>query len=58
MLRFIVKRHIVNLVTDYNDISYETIDAEVPELQKVLCRGGIGDGFDTTQLIGVTICHS
>ena len=58
MIRFIAKR----TVRDQGCVSehLETLDANVPELEKFLLRGGFGGGpngddFDKTVLIGVEV---
>jgi hypothetical protein len=52
MLRFVLKRRQVN--GNYERTTLETHDFWVPELEKLLLRGGVGpDGCDVTELVGV-----
>lgn len=57
MLRFIIKRRICDkwsngLTTE----GFETVDIDVPELERILCSGGCGEGaYDIRDLAGVEI---
>lgn len=56
MLRFVIKQHDQdhNQGTDHRD--YYTIDADVPELEAALRRGGTGPmGFERHELLGVEL---
>lgn len=56
MLRFVLKRTvgIVNVACGQVSSGLETLDAECPELEAMLRRGGFGpDGLDQTELLGV-----
>lgn len=57
MLRFILKRTIRdNISGGYESEAFVTVDVNVPEVERLLCRGGYGEnGFDATRLIGVEI---
>lgn len=53
MLRFIISRTIRDANSDCAEHLYETIDIDVPELERALFGGGYGpDGYDTRHLIG------
>lgn len=57
MIRFIIKRRQDN---SYDCVSsnFETIDAECPELEQALTRGGkmVGSpGYDISELVGVRV---
>jgi hypothetical protein len=54
MIRFILKRSTGDGVSPDHE-SFETFDADVPELERVLKRGGRGAGHDMTHLVGVEI---
>lgn len=62
MIRFIIKRHTVDLNEGSNNEDYYTIDADVPELEACLRRGGSGEmGFERHRLIGcevIELTHS
>lgn len=34
---------------------FETVDAEVPEVEHAFLRGGVGHGWDQTHLVGVEV---
>lgn len=53
MIRFIVSRKRRDSVSGAEWSDIETIDAECPALEEILKRGGYGDGYDISQLIGV-----
>lgn len=56
MIRFIIKRHTVDLNEGSNNEDYYTIDADVPELEACLRRGGSGEmGFERHRLIGCEV---
>ena len=56
MLRFIIKREFRPMHCGIVMSSMETIDIDVPELEKILCGGGYGpDGHDVRELAGVEI---
>ena len=54
MLRFIISRNINDAHSGCKEHLYETIDIDVPELEKALFGGGYGpSGYDTRHLLGV-----
>ena len=56
MLRFILKNKYSCEISGNSGERYETIDIDVPELEKILIRGGFGEsGYDKTELIGVEL---
>ncbi len=56
MLRFIVKRRVVDHIGETNDVFHRTIDVELPELENILTSGGFGEnGSDHSELVGVEI---
>ena len=56
MLRFILKREIFFEPNQRRDTTYQTIDADVPELEARLISGGYGEnGSDQTILINVEV---
>lgn len=55
MIRFLLKRRVREPYHDSceSDVSYETLEVEVPELEALLTRGGFGNGgYDFTVLVG------
>ena len=57
MLRFIVRRTECDMnAGGHMDVSHQTIDLDVPELERLLCSGGRGPmGFEVHDLIGVEV---
>lgn len=56
MLRFIIKRHQGDAYSGLNETAFFTVDADVPELEAMLTRGGMGGpSFDAYTLTGVEI---
>ena len=55
MVRFILKRTVCDQHTNYIHEGFETIDIDVPQLEELLNRGGLGRGFDETKLEGVEL---
>jgi hypothetical protein len=56
MIRFIIKRNFRPQFCGGEAISYETVDIDVPELERILLGGGYGpDGHDMRELAGVVI---
>lgn len=59
MIRFIIKREIKDNNNGMESVEYETIVIDVPELQKILLRGGSGpSGYDMSSLVGFEIMAS
>jgi hypothetical protein len=56
MLRFILRRHMVDGNVGADDVFHFTIDAQLPDVEIALTRGGSGPmGFDHTSLVGVEV---
>ncbi|WP_312911027.1 hypothetical protein [Stutzerimonas nitrititolerans] len=56
MIRFIVQRHEQDHNSGLERRDFVTLDASVPELERLLCRGGRGEmGFEHWQLLGVEL---
>lgn len=57
MLRFVVRRKQKDsLVSGAEWETLETIDVDLPELERRLEQGGFGDsGYDVTELVGVEV---
>ena len=56
MIRFILKRKYRDDKSLLNADHFETLDCEVPELEKLLNRGGTSEyGYDITDLIGAEV---
>lgn len=56
MIRFIIKRDFRPQFCGASSVSYETVDIDVPELERILLGGGYGpDGHDMRELAGVEI---
>lgn len=56
MLRFILRREVLDPHSGARFDSFLTLDAEVPELEAALTGGGYGNGgFDHTKLHGVEV---
>ena len=56
MLRFIILRKHKDRANGLESRWYETVDIDVPALQKILCRGGTAeDGYDVSGLTGVEV---
>jgi hypothetical protein len=55
MIRFIIEHDTCNLTTDYRHKELQTIDIDIPELEKILSPGGIGDGWSLSRLVGVEV---
>jgi hypothetical protein len=54
-LRFILNRNISEPYSQAHMTSIETILLDVPELERLLRRGGYGAGHDITSLLGVEV---
>lgn len=58
MIRFIIKRHEVDHNSGSDTTSYQTLDINLPALQKILEGGGRGEiGFESFQLIGAEVIN-
>lgn len=56
MIRFIVERHEADCNADFNRRDFITLDADLPELEEMLRRGGIGEmGFESWRLLGAEV---
>lgn len=56
MLRFILRRETRDHHNDFASTAHITYDAQVPELEMMLRKGGSGPyGFDSTHLVGVEV---
>jgi hypothetical protein len=56
MVRFILKRVIKDNASGLESEHFETLDANVPELENRLLWGGCGEqSYDYTKLIGVEV---
>ena len=56
MLRFVLKRHVVDHISGMNVVHPFTLDVDVPELERHLTSGGSGEnGCDTVQLCCVEV---
>lgn len=56
MLRAIIKRNYRDGHCNMQEESFETLDFDSPDLERVLCGGGRGpDGHDIRILIGVEV---
>ena len=56
MLRFIIKREIKDGHNGLVDSGFETVDIDVPELERILLGGGFSDhSYDHRALAGVEI---
>jgi hypothetical protein len=56
MIRFIFERSFKDMASGYEGKGLHTVDINVPELEKLLTRGGMGEnGHDITELIGAEI---
>lgn len=56
MLRFIIKRHITDNISGLRKTLLETVDIDVPTLEKILSGGGWGEnGSDSRELVGVEV---
>lgn len=56
MIRLLVECHKVDDSEDVNRKDYVTLDVDIPELEKMLTRGGYGEGrFETWRLIGAEV---
>ncbi len=56
MLRFILRRKVVDRISGMENVTYRTLDIDVPELESRLNNGGYGEnGCDITSLLGVEI---
>lgn len=54
MLRFIFSRNIAR-GDGFSWDTIESVDIEVPEIEARLSRGGYGDGYDITKLVGIEL---
>ena len=56
MIRFIVERHEMQYGPGLDRRDYTTVDMDLPELEALLMRGGIGEGgFESWRLLGAEI---
>ena len=56
MIRFIIKRHYRAAFTGVSTQDFETVEIDVPELERILTGGGYSeDGHDIRELAGVEI---
>lgn len=56
MLRFIIRRRIKDQWSGLSDDGFETLDIDVPELERILSGGGCGEhSYDVRSLAGVEI---
>jgi hypothetical protein len=56
MLRFIIRRKMLDRGSGLQSEGLETVDAECPELERVLMGGGIGqEQYDYRELAGVEV---
>jgi hypothetical protein len=56
MIRFVIRRKILDRHSGLESERLETIDCECPELQSALMRGGYGmNEYDYSQLVGVEL---
>lgn len=59
MIRFIVQRHEQDHNCGLERRDFVTIDASVPELERLLRKGGRGEmGFESYQLLGAELLES
>lgn len=56
MLRFIIRRRCKDRATGLETEGFETVDIEVPELERIITGGGFAeDGYDDRELAGVEV---
>ena len=56
MLRFVIRRKMLDRTSGLQNERMETVDADCPELQRVLCGGGMGEEcYDYRELVGVEV---
>lgn len=56
MLRFIIRRRWKDEWSGLEDDGLETVDIDVPELERILCAGGFGErSYDVRSLAGVEV---
>lgn len=56
MIRFIINRKYKDQWNGQEDQSYETVDIDVPELERILTSGGFSErGYDQRTLQGVEV---
>jgi len=56
VIRFIIKRKVLDRHSECESERFETLDVDVPELEAVLLRGGTGmNEHDISHLVGVEI---
>lgn len=56
MIRFILRRAIKDSNSSYEGATFYTLDVDVPELEKQLTRGGLGeDGYEIVTLFDVEV---
>ena len=59
MLRFIIKRDVKDGCNGLTTSGFETVDIDVPELERILLGGGFSErGYDCRELAGVEILAS
>jgi len=54
-IRLIFSRHWSESTGFSEDVSFETVLVDCPEIENRLKRGGRGDGYDYTKLLGAEI---
>lgn len=56
MLRFIIRRRYKDQWSGLEDDGFETVDIDVPELERILTSGGFGEhSWDIRSLAGVEV---
>ena len=56
MIRFIIRRKWRDSISGAETDSFETLQSEAPELERILCGGGCGEGgFDIRELVGAEV---
>lgn len=56
MIRFILSRHRCDSPGLSEDVTYETLLIDdIPDIESRLTRGGHGNGYDYTKLVGIEI---
>lgn len=59
MLRFIISRSTYDAVSDAHGQTFETLDADLPELERIMSSGDYGEsGHDVPHLIGVELLRA
>jgi hypothetical protein len=59
MLRFVIRRKMLDRGSSLASEGLETVDAECPELERVLLGGGTGmDSYDHREIVGAEVLPS